>query len=396
MPALSLCFQVHQPYRLRHFSFFDVGRSSQYFDIDETKSIMKSLARDVYVPAIAAVERVQARWGGEFRCSFYISGTAIEQMREFAPVALDGFRQLVRNPSVEILGGTYYHSLASLCHNSGEFEEQSELHREVLLKEFGLTPAVFFNAAQQHGGPLAERVKRLGYSGILFGRLANASAERSSDPVYHGPTLGADVRGSSIWVVDGAFYTHDGIKQGQGWTPTALMEILQTSVDQDGVICVLADCNAYRMHSGNPSTPSWLEQLVEAALRTPGWRFVTPSQALAKAQSLKVPLTINQQEVKDVAGYPTDLLGNSMQVKAFDELYGEPLIRQFDTKTWRRLQAADHFRNMSTLAAEDSVAVRISNPFESPYDAFITYRNVLRSIRHEAGTAARIPAAILK
>jgi alpha-amylase len=174
------------------------------------------------------------------------------------------------------------------------------------------------------------------------------------------------------------------------------MKKLQASVGKNGVVCVLADWSACNVRSGASSAVSWLEQVVETVLSTPGWRFVTPSQAFEEGQLLKGLFSQDPHGVEDLGGYTSELLGNSMQRKAFDELYSAPPMSQCDTVTWRRLQAVDHFRNMSTCGAQDSLVGGIRKLFESPYDAFITYMNVSRSVRHEASSAVHSRASTQK
>ena len=44
MPSVCFYFQVHQPYRLRHYSFFDIGHNHMYEDDDANRSIMLKVA----------------------------------------------------------------------------------------------------------------------------------------------------------------------------------------------------------------------------------------------------------------------------------------------------------------------------------------------------------------
>ena len=44
---------------------------------------------------------------------------------------------------------------------------------------------------------------------------------------------------------------------------------------------------------------------------------------------------------------------------------------------WRRLQTSDHFYYMCTKWFNDGDVHKYFNPYDSPYDAYITYMNIL-------------------
>ena len=66
-------------------------------------------------------------YGTAFKISFSISGTAMEQLQQYAPEVITGFRQLAKTGCVEFLAETYSHSLASLG-NREEFIRQVKRH----------------------------------------------------------------------------------------------------------------------------------------------------------------------------------------------------------------------------------------------------------------------------
>jgi alpha-amylase len=47
-------------------------------------------------------------------------------------------------------------------------------------------------------------------------------------------------------------------------------------------------------------------------------------------------------------------------------------------ETWRRLQTSDHYYYMSTKGGGDGVVHQYFSPFESPYDAFVSFSNVMK------------------
>jgi alpha-amylase len=95
--------------------------------------------------------------------------------------------------------------------------------------------------------------------------------------------------------------------------------------------------------------------------------------------AIHVPYPISwADEERDLSAW----LGNDMQNEAFSKLYAlSDLIRKTnDTEIltdWRYLQVSDHFYYMSTKFFSDGEVHKYFNPYESPYDAFINYMNVL-------------------
>jgi len=108
--------------------------------------------------------------------------------------------------------------------------------------------------------------------------------------------------------------------------------------------------------------------------------FVTPNDLL-KLQPV-APLSIHypiswMDEERDL----TSWRGNELQLEAFDKLYklAERVKQTPDPKIkvdWKYLQTSDHFRFMTTKFYSTGRRTPY-NPYESPYDAFINYMNVL-------------------
>jgi len=63
---------------------------------------------------------------------------------------------------------------------------------------------------------------------------------------------------------------------------------------------------------------------------------------------------------------------------------------------WRRLQTSDHFYYMCTKWFADGDVHKYFNPYESPYEAFITFMNVLRDIKYRISKADTVVLDDLK
>ena len=94
MKTVCLYFQVHQPWRLKKYRFFNMGKDHNYLDDLLNRSIMQKVARQCYLPMNALLLKLIKENKGKFRCSFSITGIAVEQFRAFAPEVLDSFKEL--------------------------------------------------------------------------------------------------------------------------------------------------------------------------------------------------------------------------------------------------------------------------------------------------------------
>jgi alpha-amylase len=383
MPTLSLCFQVHQPYRLRPFSFFDVGRSTEYFDTSRNKLCMEQASVQAYAPAHAALTRIFQRWGEAFQCSFLLSGTAIEQLRDYAPQALAAFRGLSKRTEVELLGGTYYHSLACLARNQTEFSAQVELHRQVLRKEFGVSPKVFCDPTQLVSDQIAESIRNFDFSGIIASDIIDVDTGRPACRVCSLSPVGIRVLPCNQEMLS-------NVRLQEGYipallTPEHVARKLQEIASGDDVVNLVLDyevCSSSLRGSSNE--PSFVEALAAIMLQIPGWRFLTPSRVLQEAVSPGLVSNSHERARATTQSRGSQLLGNSMQRKAFYELYEGSGASTADLHAWRKLQSIDHFRFMSTSVTDGAYSAKRQGPFESPYDAFIVYMNVLRALGNEA------------
>ncbi|MDD2563422.1 MAG: alpha-amylase, partial [Salinivirgaceae bacterium] len=110
--------------------------------------------------------------------------------------------------------------------------------------------------------------------------------------------------------------------------------------------------------------------------------FVTPAEAINTLHPIS-PINVQHptswaDEERDTTAW----LGNELQQDAFNKLYEmqefidlhpDPEIK----KTYRYLQTSDHFYYMSTKWFSDGDVHKYFNPFGSPYEAYINFRNVL-------------------
>lgn len=183
MKTVCLYFQVHQPWRLKRYRFFNMGKDHYYLDDLLNRSIMQQVARECYLPMNALLLDLLRRYEGRFRCSFSLTGIVVEQMRAYAPEVLDSFRELAATGYVEFLGETYSHSLASLA-SKEDFTEQVKLHCAMIHKEFGLRPTAFRNTGLIYSDQIGATVAEMGFRTMLAEGARHVLGWKSPDYVY--------------------------------------------------------------------------------------------------------------------------------------------------------------------------------------------------------------------
>ena len=166
MKTICFYFQIHQPFRLKRYRFFDIGKDHYYYDDFNNENIIRRIADRSFVPANQLMlDMIQAS-EGKFRFALSISGIALEQLQVYAPEVIDGFKELAKTGCVEFLAETYAHSLASLK-DTEEFIEQVKQHTETIKELFGQTPTVFRNTELFYSDDIGSVVSSLGYKGMI-------------------------------------------------------------------------------------------------------------------------------------------------------------------------------------------------------------------------------------
>ena len=399
MAKKSVCmyFQVHQPTRLRLYRFFDMGKDSHYYDDFANRTILRRVAQKCYLPMNALLLEQIRLSGGKFRVAFSLSGSVLEQFERYAPEVIDSFRALAETGCVEFLGETYYHSLASMASPS-EFLHQVVKHRRQVEELFGVTPTVFRNTELIYSNAIGEQVYALGYKTMLTEGARHIMGWRSPNFVYSSetcPKLRLLLRNYTL-SDDIAFRFSD---RGWGdWPLTAdkFLGWMKESAATDDIINLFMDYETFGEHQDAASGIfDFMRALPGTVIGDGTFEFVTPSQAVKKHKpvgSLDVPDAISwADEERDVTAW----LGNELQQEAFNKVYAmtEKLSIVNDAALWAdfgHLQESDHLYYMCTKFFSDGEVHKYFNPYDTPYEAFINYMNVLSDfqIRLDEASAA--------
>ena len=383
--SICLYFQVHQPTRLRLYRFFDIGKDSHYYDDFANRTILKRIAQKCYLPMNELLLEAIAESKGALKVAFSITGSALEQFDRYAPEVIDSFRRLAATGSVEFIGETYYHSLASLA-SPAEFKHQVLKHQAAIEQYIGVKPVTFRNTELVYSDAIGESVYELGYKTMLTEGARHIMGWKSPNYIYTDdiqPKLKLLLRNYQL-SDDIAFRFSD--KGWENWPLTAdkYVEWLKSSVADGGdIINLFMDYETFGEHqSAQSGIFDFMRALPKAVIADGTFEFVTPARAARKHKAvdgLSVPEAISwADEERDVTAW----LGNELQKDAFSKLYGltEKLSILNDPVLWSdfgHLQESDHLYYMCTKFFSDGEVHKYFNPYDTPYEAFINYMNVL-------------------
>ena len=388
MKTVCFYFQVHQPWRLKTYRFFQMGNDHNYLDDFANRSIMQKVARECYLPMNALLLSLIEQNKGAFKCTFSITGSAVEQFKAYAPEVLESFKKLAATGCVEFLAETYSHSLASL-YSVDEFKNEVKLHSQMLKEEFGVKPTAFRNTELIYSDEIAKAVEGMGFKTMLAEGAKHILGWKSPNFVY------TDANDNKLRLLLRNYKLSDDIAfrfSNEGWSewPLTADKFAQwVAGDTGDVVNLFMDYETFGEHQkASTGIFDFMKALPEALLKTGELEFATVSEASKKLQPVAVlhsPYAMSwADEERDVTAW----LGNDLQNEAFQKLYAlAPKVKKAKSKdmefVWHFMQNSDHFYYMATKWFSDGDVHSYFNPYGSAYEAFINYMNVLADFEIE-------------
>jgi len=382
--AICLYFQVHQPFRLKRYRFFDLGHDHYYYDDYSNESIMRKVAEKCYLPANKIILELIQKHKGKFKVTFSLSGSAINQFRLYAPEVLDSFRSLADTGMVEFLAETNSHSLASIKSRS-EFERQVMNHKDMLKEFLDYEPTSFRNTELIYSDSIGSWVADMGFKSIMTEGAKHVLGWKSPNFLYCNsinPRLKVLLR-NFVLSDDIAFRFSN--REWSAWPLTAdkYASWINKLAPKSELLNIFLDYETFGEHNWKESGIfDFLYFMPGAVLKKTPFRFMTPAEiaeTLQPVSAISIPSPISwADEERDITAWH----GNELQVAALDKLYslaGKVNKCEDDTikKDWEYLQSSDHFYYMATKFFSDGAVHAYFNPYETPYDAFMNYMNVL-------------------
>ncbi len=382
--AVCFYFQVHQPFRLKRYRFFDIGHDHYYYDDYTNESILRKVAEKCYLPANRILLDLLDRHKGKFRVSFCLSGIVINQFRLYAPEVLDSFRQLAATGMVEFLAETNAHSLASLK-NRTQFVEQVEIHRQMIREHIGTEPVSFRNTELIYSDQIGSWVADMGFKAMLTEGAKHILGWKSPNFLYCNsinPRLKVLMR-NFVLSDDIAFRFSN--KSWSAWPLTAdkYASWMAKVAPKSELLNIFLDYETFGEHNWKETGIfDFLEHMPAAVLKKTPFRFMTPSEiadTLQPVAAISVPSPVSwADEERDITAW----LGNELQAAALEKLYelSDKVKKCNDhqlSRDFEYLQSSDHFYYMATKFFSDGAVHAYFNPYDTPYDAFMNYMNVL-------------------
>jgi alpha-amylase len=404
MTDVVLYFQVHQPFRLRRYTFFDIAVEDRYFDDDENKRILQRVAERCYLPMNALILDLIEKHAGKFRVSYSLSGTVLDQMEAWAPEALASFQALSASGHAEFLGETSHHSLSSLT-DLAEFEGQVAAHADRIERLFGRRPTTFRNTELVIDEKIAKTVEKLGFNAMLGEGADHLLGWRSAHYVYRAEgTTNLDLLLRDYPRADDIAFRYSN-KTWDQWplTPEKFARWIHEAGVKDAFIGLFMDYETFGEHQWKETGIfDFFAGMVPAVLSNERFRFRTPADVANEHESvgkLAIPRPVSWADAeRDVSAW----LGNPMQRAANEALYAirpdvVELAATGDARLldhWRRLSTSDHLYYMCTKHFSDGEVHKYFSPYASPHDAFIAFMNVLDDLSRRVRQARTSERAI--
>lgn len=383
MKAICFYFQIHQPFRLKRYRFFDIGNDHYYYDDFANDDIVSRIARNSYIPAAESLLKMIEESKGAFRCAISVTGTALEQFEHYVPEFIDLLKRLADTGKCEFLAETYAHSLSSLA-DPEEFAAQVKAHDAKIEQLFGVKPKVLRNTELIYCDEMAPQIYEMGYKGVITEGAKHILGWKSPNYVYAAatqPKLKLLLKNSKL-SDDISFRFSNPEWDAYPLTADKYIDWIASTPADEQIINLFMNLETFgEMQSRDTGIFQFLEALPRFA-KERGIDFWTPSEAVQKLKAVGELSIMHPISWADEARDTSAWLGNKLQQEAFDKLYSvAERVRLCDDRRlkqdWNYLQASDHFFYMATKHFADGAVHSHFSPYDTPFQAFTNYMNVL-------------------
>ena len=384
MRSVCLYFQVHQPFRLRTYRFFDIGADHYYYDDYQNKHIARRLAQECYLPANEVLLGLINEFGSAFKVTFSISGIALEQFKKYTPEVIDSFKRLAKTGNVEFLAATYSHSLVGLI-DPAEFKRQVEEQAAAIHELFDVTPIAFCNTELVYSNSIAGQVLDMGYKTMITEGARQLLGWKSPNFLYQSAPHQRMKLLLRNYQLSDDIAIRFSQKEWSEWPLTAEKYVSWINkVDaKQQLLNLFMDYETFgELQKAESGIFGFLRAFPEQLIKTGKWVFRTVSEISEEFQpiaGIDCPHAISwADEERDLSAW----LGNDLQTEAFSSLFkvSDIMASCNDAdlhRDWNYLQTSAHFYFMCTKWFSDGHVHQKLNPYSSPYEAFLNYMNVL-------------------
>lgn len=383
MAKICLYFQVHQPYRLLEYNFFQIGKHLSYINDGLNKIVIDKVANNCYLPANEMFAALMVKSKGKLKLNFAVSGTALSQFKSYQPEVLQSFQKLFSNNGVEILSETYYHSLASMF-RTDEFEYQIKLHQNLIFELFGKKSTTFRNTELLYKNTFSTVLKNAGFNKIITEGVDRVLPNKNGNILLKSKDSNSQIFCRNYILSDDiAFRFLDPTAADYPITAKKMIAKIKKQSKVADYVFIGMDYETIGEHfkSEEGIFEFWndfITQLV-ADKEIEFCNFSDFDFEPNNCQTLDSPDLISWADTeKDASAW----MGNSLQYEALRKIYDlQKAVFEANNEayfeTWRLLQTSDHFYYMSTKRQSDGEVHSYFSPFNTPYDAYVYYMNIV-------------------
>ena len=385
MKSVCLFFHAHQPLRYRRYRFFDIGNNHCYYDDYFNKTIIKKVAAESYLPTNRLLLKLANKYKGKFKVSFSITGLALEQFERYSPEVIESFKKLAKTGCVEFVSETCSNTLSSLK-NPDIFEKQVKLHDEHILNLFGQKPRIFRNTEMIYSDKIGALVAEMGYKGMLSEGVKNMGNQNFVYTNAINPTMKVLMINSKLSSDISSRFSNKS-RSKSPLTAEKFTNQLEKTGKKENTVNIFLNYELFSKHQPKESSIfDFLENFATLVAKNKTLKFATPSEVIDEIQPvsvISVPRPVSW--VNEERGL-TAWLGNDIQKEAYKKLYSlsEKMEECKDPelqKEWNYIQASDNFYYMSAKDYSNVGHQGMFNSFNTPYEAFINYMNVLSDFK---------------
>ena len=377
MKTICLLFEIHQPFRLKKYRFYDIGADHYYYDDFANEEILKRLAYQSYIPAAKAMLQMIEATDKKFKVALSISGVALEQFEMYCPEYLDCVRDLVATGCCELCCEPYSHSLSSLM-DPEDFKIQAELQKKIISDTFQYEPKTFVNTGFIYNDEIGAEIASMGFRVIVTEGTKHVLGWKSPNYVYNTAAshdVGLMFRNTKL-SEDICLNFGYGLDAGQ-----YINSIAQSPAEEKVYLIAMNMDVIGGMFKAESGIFDFLKALPVFA-EEKEIRFATPAEVWENIPTVDTavvghPISWDGYD-KDVSAW----MGNDLQNEALRAIYSiSERLHMSQNEVLRQdfayLLSSDHFKFMSTKMGS---YVPFS-PYDSSFDAFINYMNIVSDIQ---------------
>ena len=376
MKNICFGFLMHIPYHLRRYRFFDIGQDHYYYDEMLTEEAVRQAVDMSYLPLCRTIEEMIRLSKGRFHCAFAIPGTTLDLLEQYAPELMDSLKQLVQTKCVELVQTPYSYSLAAE-YSTSELHDQLQRQAEKVKEIFGVRSTTLWNTELLYSDELAEQAYAWGYKTLMTEGAKHILSWQSPNYLYQSCGKGkqAILTRNMQWSDALSFHFSDARHPDYPWNAQQFIRRVNELPEEEEIVNLWMGAETFGLRQpAETGIFDFLKALPYYAMEQEVG-FMTPAEAakrLKPVQSITAPYPITWAgEAKDL----NEFTGNDLQQEALHQLYSQVervhLCSDIPLKAdWLLLQDVTYLHDMRFGSAGE-------NGYDSPYDAFINYTNIL-------------------